>query len=421
MLGTTSAITAAELVRALYETGYGKQGDWSNFLNFSNREKIELFNFLISRINFVLRVITFSNGTISPRSFTNIIDASEWGTIAYYLGQAGARISADRWIAHSRTVKRALHISLYTNEAFLNNRSLMRVFLRGKKTPDLLVEDNIGDWHVFEAKAGQKSYRDKAVTKGLAQLDSVLGVGVGYGSRYTCNAPKSSVCSFALLDRGGGGKGQLSFDVVDPPIEPPKDALKKAQKLEEGSEIRILPDVAETRSAVLSAYIIQQHERLYSSDGRIIRKGPLPGIYIVDGAMKLESVEKKLIIFDAIRKKIRLSVVENDLSIFSSKDDFYELLLRINDEMKLRVRSATRISVINSVYSSYEPTFEMDSPEYRLLAIIAKAIDFQNILNFLRMEREKCVGFAYSFFVGRVEAVFPAQSGGVFVQVKSDG
>ncbi|MDN7874834.1 hypothetical protein [Burkholderia aenigmatica] len=422
-LDTDWDITDAELVRALYETGYGKRTNWADFLSFDAQKQEDLFVFLTLRKDWLLSALSVTNGAVVVRSFADRLETSEWGSMSYYLGQAGARISADRWLAPARKVVRALHNSLYTNEAFLKRGALMQVVTRGEKTPDLLVEDDKGDWHVFEAKGGAVSYRSEAVTKGLAQLDSIIGVGMGY----TCNPPKSSVCSFTVLKRPPRhGTSQLSFDVVDPPTEPPAHSENELQDADppNGSELYILPDVAELRSAAFNGRLVQRRPIANAIPGHrrrqhIVHEGPLPGVYIVGNTGIRQSVERRLALFDAIRAHLSNSEVNGEGDVFASKQVFLQMLSLVREQLGPLAATVEVQAALNDIDRTYEVTSDASSPEYSLLVNIAEALDFKGDVQELRKRREQSVEAAYELFPDAVEAVLPGLFGGVFVQIRN--
>ncbi|RDI10588.1 hypothetical protein [Comamonas sp. AG1104] len=406
-LNTSWDITPAEFSRALYETGYGEKSNWSDFISFNSKEKDDFFNFLILRKNWLLSALVISNGEVLTRSFANRLDTSELNSISYHLGQAGTRISADRWMAPSRKVVRALHNSTYTKEAFLKPGALMQVVSRSEKTPDLLIEDNVGDWHVFEAKGGGTSYRPKAVMKAMKQLDSIIGVGMGG----TCNPPKSSVCSFAELEKAK----KLSFDVVDPPMENSNEP-----QTSEGSHLYFLPEVAELRAAVFSAYLLQQLPIKKTFQQQPLRKVPLPGAYIFGRHGVSQSTEEQLLIFTSIRETLRHAVLNNRLEVFEKSSYFSELLHNTLQELQLRVSNSILQNAFVNIVHAYKPTLDSDSPEYRLLFIIAEAFRFKENLNHIHKQREENTKLARTLFPNVSERIFPSLSGAIFLQFDED-
>lgn len=226
---------------AALETGYGKSNGWGDFIRFPPVQRTALGEFLARRLDWILSSAELQGGQIRPPLFARLIEVSEWGSLSYYLGQIGARLGAEIWL--SGKVKHALHYGIYTNDAYVKTGAIVQSVLKAnaKKTPDLLVEDEAGRWHLFEAKGGAANYRNKAVNKGLEQLEAVAAVGPS-GS---CMAPKSCVCAFTTVARPKLGHSRpLRIDLVDPPGD------------DDGMQLLIMPDVSHLRAIILDRLVL---------------------------------------------------------------------------------------------------------------------------------------------------------------------
>lgn len=248
-----SRVSRAEVARAAFETGYGPKKDWPSTLLMSGPERAALCSFLRARVEWVLSMFEFSAGTVVPQQFSRYVETSEWSTVSYYMGQIATRLAADRWLPPNRRPCKVLHQAIFTSAAFV--RSAAVIGTRSKKTvatrarpsarigkvPDLLVLDQLGEWHLFEAKGGRTNYRSPAVIKALDQLDAIARI----GRPGALSKPVSSVCAFAKLNRPRKAAKPVEFDVVDPPSSETGD---------EGLEI--LAEVAELLTASLQYDIV---------------------------------------------------------------------------------------------------------------------------------------------------------------------
>lgn len=250
---TRSRVSRSEVARAAFETGYGPKKDWPSTLLMSGPERAALCSFLRARVEWVLSMFEFSGGTVVPQQFSRYVETSEWSTVSYYMGQIATRLAADRWLPPNRRPCKILHQAIFTSAAFVRSaavvgtRSKTTVGTRARpsarigKVPDLLVLDQLSEWHLFEAKGGRTNYRSPAVIKALDQLDAIARI----GRPGALSQPVSSVCAFAKLNRPRKAAKAVEFDVIDPP---PSEAG------DEGLEI--LVEVAELLAASLQYDIL---------------------------------------------------------------------------------------------------------------------------------------------------------------------
>jgi len=239
-------VSPALFTKVALETGYGRTADWTDFISLSNVDRGALGAFLARRLDWILSSFEIADGRVCPSRFSRLIETSEWGSMSYYLGQIGARLGAEVWL--DGKVKRALHYSIYTSDAYIKVGAKIESILKAdsERTPDLLVEDSNKRWHVFEAKGGGESYRNKAVNSALGQLDAVRAIGPsGF-----CTAPHSLVCAFTTLRRPDKFHTHpLKIDLVDP------------TSAESGYELLINPEVSQLRAILLDRLTVRHTSR----------------------------------------------------------------------------------------------------------------------------------------------------------------
>ena len=172
-----------------------------------------------------------------PKRFSKCLESSEWSAMSYMVGQIGATIAIKHWLGAHRAPIEVMHKSVFANASLVK----MPMYTVPKSAtiklvPDLLVKDSSANWHILEAKGGKANYRERAVNKGLAQVDAHDNIRTGG----TLHQPQSRICSFVQIDRPTKEPRALRFDVVDP--DGPQD----------GSELIVFEDLASamTRSLI---------------------------------------------------------------------------------------------------------------------------------------------------------------------------
>jgi hypothetical protein len=84
-----------------------------------------------------------------------------------------------------------------------------------RKCPDLLCEDDQGNWHIVEAKGGGEGYRYPAVRKALLQLDGISFI-QDCASGNGALKPKSSICSYIQTASDHDVCASWKLWIVDP-------------------------------------------------------------------------------------------------------------------------------------------------------------------------------------------------------------
>lgn len=218
------AVTEDLLLGYALDCGYGDiehQRLLHGLIDAGSRERLRTA--LARRWESVLALMYVGPGpSIFLHPVTNAIETTDKGDAAFVLGSVCSRIAIQDYLRNrqkpKRDVKHYLHRALYANANLGRLRYQVRA-RSGKKVPDYIVSDSIGDWHVVEAKGSLDQVSPARLNEGLKQalnVATIEAVNTGVGRMRPSSA---SVVGGGFDDPAAA----LSITHIDPPA--PDDAF----------------------------------------------------------------------------------------------------------------------------------------------------------------------------------------------------
>lgn len=306
-----------DLVQASLEVGYGPTDDLANIFTLSGYDAKAFANYYRKRSEWLLSGLDIANGVISQKSFKGVSETSDHGTESYYFGMIFGYLAFRAWLTPGLQLRRALHISTFTKGSLIKAGRQFRLLNLDSKCPDLLCEDDQGNWHIVEAKGGGEGYRYSAIRKALRQLDGISLIR-DYASGNGAIKPKSSVCSYIQTASEHDVCTPWKLWIVDPAPTKKRTLLIHADL----AELRLIL----TQELLISASPTSKKQHDFAK--RPLKRSPIDGVLIqpMDDEMPHHHLRTQLARFEKLQRLV-MSMQEPVLWLTSlDLIDFSELV-----------------------------------------------------------------------------------------------
>lgn len=367
----------ADIIQASLQVGYGRLDKISDISILSRKEGEEFARYLLKHAEWLSLGLDFKNGSISYKGFKNIIESSDQSTESYYFGMIFGYIAFSNWLPPGVKIKRMLHVSTFSRGSIIKEANKIIFNKIGESAPDLICEDDQGDWHFVEAKGGGKGYRYKSVKKALRQLDGISNIR-DFASGNAALKPRSCICSFVqIYDEDKYADQNWKLWVVDP--RPEKDSV-----------LMINADIAEFRLILIQERIIEEMQwarnRPFSNRIRF-KRSPLKDVLVLPMSDDLASRRHRdtLVSFEELTQ---LVMYLGDQSMWLTSSSVAHEILSAPLRRALTPEQQKRLLKLLSDDLHYRTESIIVRKMY-LVSLLFKVLSLDTMLTKLREQREE--------------------------------